>query len=214
MAIFNSLLEVREEMEYQELITDEATFRALREQCAALFYTDRRLPERVFRRGFSSYCVFEHAQIMRKEFADVLASLAKKSGDKEVNYMTIEPDPVDYYKKHCGFYGLASFSAETVRDTYIKVMYLDGSVESFRARGGDVGVFWGESMRWAAFCDRKSWEVCLLGLDVPLGESAEKELGCMSPSRLTTYISGLYNDKGDVGWEFAAKLKRNYLSLV
>jgi hypothetical protein len=150
---------------------------------------------------------------MRKEFAGFLAALAEKSGDKTVNYMTLDPDPVDYYQKHCGFYGLASFSAETVKDNYIKVMYRDGSVDSFRARGGDVGVLWGESLKWGIFCDRKSWEVCLLGLDTQLDEEAKNELGCMGASRLTAYLSSLYQSKRDAGRDFVTKLERSYPSL-
>lgn len=200
-------------MEFEELITDEKTFLTLREQCSRVFHIDRRLPEQVFRQGFSRYFAFEHALIMRNEFAEFLATLAQKSGDKKLNYMTIEPDPVDYYRKHSGFYGLASFSARTIVENYTKVMHRGDNADSFRARGGDVAVLWGDSLKWGIFCDRKSWEVCLLGADVLLEESAKNALGFIDGSNLELYISNLYDNKENIAREFVFELDRNYSSL-
>lgn len=201
-------------MQYPELITDDRTFLALREQCDTVFRTDRRLPEKVFRHDFSSYCAFEHGQILRREFAAFLTTLAKISDDTNVNYMTIEPDPVEYYRKHCGFYGLSSFDPATLMDNYIKVMYRDGHVDSFRARGGDVGVLWGASLKWGIFCDRRCWELCILGSDVPLDEATtSRSLGCMDPAKLASYISNLYQNKDNVSRDFVSTLEKNYPNL-
>jgi hypothetical protein len=197
-------------MEPQELITDEHSFRILREQYSALFQADRRLPGQAFRRDFSNYYAFEYAHIMRREFASFLVDLAKEVREKEVNYMTIEPHAVDYYHRHCGFFGLASFSVDAIVDNYIDVMYRGGNADSFRARGGDVGVFWGESLKWGIFCDRKSWELCLLGSDVTLDKLAKDDLKCMSASNIETYISGLYQNRNNVGREFVTEFERNY----
>jgi hypothetical protein len=197
-------------MQYPELITEESVFVALREQCAAVFHIDRRLPDRVFRHGFARYYVFGYGRMMRNDFAEVLERLAQNARDEAVNYMTVEPDPVKYYYKHCGFYGLASFSAKTVKENYIKVMSRDGSVESFRGRGGDVGVLWGGSRKWGIMCDRITWETCVVGLDMQLDEAMKSDLGCIDTSTLTTYIANLYRNKETVAREFVAKLKENY----
>jgi hypothetical protein len=129
-------------MNYSELIADTNLFSALRHACGLVFNTSKRLPERVFCQQFVEYYAFEHGMIMRASFAAFLTNIACRFGDKAVNYMTLDPDPVEFYYRNCGFFGVASFQPSTLIENYIKVMSRDGKADSFRTTGGDVGVIW------------------------------------------------------------------------
>jgi len=197
-------------MQYSELVTDDNAFSALRVECSNVFDTNQRLPRQVFRQNFTKYYVFEHGQILREHFSKFLKDVACVFEDRAVNYMTLDPDPVDYYRRNCGFFGLASFELSTLTSNYIKVMYRDGNADSFRARGGDIGVLWGSSQRWGIFCDRASWELCLMGSSVKLDESIMDTVGCMDTAKLTAYLETLYQHKHGVAREFLDRLEESY----
>jgi hypothetical protein len=201
-------------MQYRELLTDDAAFSALREECSSVFDTTKRLPKQVFRENFVKNYPFEHGIIMRKDFATFLTLMARTFADSAVNYMTLDPDPVEYYRKKHGFYGLASFEPPTLMNNYLKVISLDGNVDSFRARGGDVSVFWGSSLEWGIVCDRKSWELCVIGCTRELDESVRNSVHCMDPSRLRNYIQNEYKDQRQVALAFLTELTRNYPALA
>ena len=200
-------------MQYPELITDDNAFSALRAECGEVFDTNQRLPHQVFRQKFTKYYVFEYGQIFRKGFSTFLTNVARTFEDVAVNYMTLDPDPVEYYRRNCGFYGLASFEPNTLIANYIKVMHRDGNVESFRARGGDVGVLWGSSRKWGIFCDRVSWELCLMGSSLKLDESLMGTVDCMGAGQLNNYLENLYRNKHGVALKFLRALGENYPTL-
>jgi hypothetical protein len=200
-------------MHYGELITDDIAFSALRTECNEVFDTNQRLPGKVFRPNFAKYYAFEHSQIFRKDFASFLTNVARVFADSSVNYMTLDPDPVEYYRKNCGFYGLASFKPVNLMDSYLKVMSREGNADSFRARGGDVGVLWGSSLNWGIFCDRRSWDVCLMGTSFELDHSILNEVGCMDADRLKLYLLHQYQNRHVVAVEFLKKLDMTYPTL-
>jgi hypothetical protein len=197
-------------MQYAELLTGDTAFSTLRNECEAVFDTDKRLPAKVFRPNFTQYYAFEHGQIFRKEFAAFLAEIARVFVDATVNYMTLAPDPVEYYRKNCGFYGLASFESGNLIENYLGVMTRGGSADSFMARGGDVGVIWGSSLSWGIFCDRISWDVCLMGVSSGLDKSLKNAIGCMDSDRLKAYLLNQYRDKNYIVAEFLKGLYANY----
>jgi hypothetical protein len=108
---------------------------------------------------------------------------------------------------------LASFEPVDLIDDYIKVMSREGHADSFRVRGGDVGVLWGGSSQWGIFCDRSSWELCLMGSSAGLDESIVRTTGCMETMQLKSYISSLYPHRPSVALEFVSELKGNYPTL-
>ena len=174
-----------------ELITDPKTFRDLRAECEKVIDTGKRLPDFVFRRKFDRHYAFEHAYVCRREFGAFLARLAAVCNDASVSYMTVVPDAEDVDYIGLGSFGLASFEPATLCERYVKVMKRNGSVNSFCARGGDVGVFWGSSLTWAICCDRISWELGIVavpdGVDVP-----EMGLRCHDAAWVCDYMESRY----------------------
>ena len=151
-------------MNLTELIIEKEAFFALSEECEKIIDTRKRLPDFVFQRPFARYFAIEHVHIFKKEFGLFLFKLSNICGDESVNYMTLDPDPVDYYHRHHAFFGLASFKPSRLAERYLPVMSRDGNVDSFRSRGGDVGAFWGSSLNWGIFCDRISWEISVIAV--------------------------------------------------
>jgi hypothetical protein len=201
-------------MNYRELIQDSNVFSALRDECNVIFDTNKRLPQQVFRREFAEYDAFEHGMITSQEFAPFLTKIARSFGDRAVNYMTLDPDPVEYYHKNRGVYGLASFEPSALIDNYFKVMSRDWkSADSFIARGGDVGVIWGSSAQWGIFCDRISWELCLMASHSPIDESI-MSIVRKEAFQVSNYELNLYRNRPAVALEFSRNLAQTYPALV
>lgn len=196
-------------MQYSELITDRNAFVRLSEECCAVFDIAQRLPSQVFRGNFKKYYEFEYGQILSKYFAPFLTKVAQKASDKAVNYMTLEPDP-SYYFNNYGFFGLASFEPVNLISNYINVMNRDGVADSFRARGGDIAVLWGSSLEWGIFCDRKAWDLCVMGVSLELDQSIISKLNIMDSTRVKNYISTAYHWKPSVAIEFLDEFFKNY----
>src|SRR5579863_1705384 len=94
-----------------ELVVDKKAFSLLRDECEKIINTHKRLPDFVFQRPFTKYYAIEHSYVSRKEFGAFLFRVASVFLDESVNYMTVEPHPVDYYYRNCSFFGLASFNS-------------------------------------------------------------------------------------------------------
>jgi len=196
-----------------ELVVDPEAYRFLRGECEKIIDTRKRLPDFVFKRPFAKYFAIEHAHIYSGEFGVFLRKLSSAFADASVNYMTIDPDPVDYYYKHFSFFGLATFEPATLVERYVPAMSRDGNVDSFLFRGGDVGVFWGSSLRWAVSCDRISWEMAVIAVpengDVP----AMSGFRCMNASGLSDYIKSQYSTNISIASNFLCRFLANYPAL-
>lgn len=193
-----------------ELITDKEAFVALSEECEKVIDTRKRLPDFVFQRPFAKYFAIEHVHILKKEFGSFLSKLSNIFEDESVNYMTLEPDPVDYYYRHFSFFGLASFKPSSLVERYVPVMSREGNADSFRARGGDVGVFWGSSLRWGIFCDRISWEMSVIAVPENIDVPTISGFRCMDASWLSDYINSQYSRDASVASDFTQKFLANY----
>ena len=91
-------------MEHQELIADRTAFGLLRKQSGMVFDFIQRLPGNVFSAPFNHHYAFSHAQLFRRTFPKILTDLSYFFADSAVNYMTLNPDPVEYYFKRFGFF--------------------------------------------------------------------------------------------------------------
>jgi hypothetical protein len=86
-----------------ELIVNKEAFSLLSGECQKTIDTRKRLPDFVFQHPFAKYFAIEHAHIFKKDFGSFLFKISNIFEDQSVNYMTIEPDPVDYYFRHHSF---------------------------------------------------------------------------------------------------------------
>lgn len=196
-------------MGHSELICDKETFSSLKQECSKIFDLQKRLPDFVFKRTFRRYCAIEYAQIYKKQFGGFLLKLSESYADEKVYYMTVDPDPVDYYYKRCSFFGLASFDPSNLAERYKSVMSRDGNIDSFFARGGDVGVFWGSSLMWGIFCDRLSWEIAVIAVSNELDISEFCGFRCIDATFLLEYIKSQY-PKEPLVMDTAKTLLANY----
>lgn len=193
-----------------ELIVDKGVFSVLSGECEKIINTRKRLPDFVFRHPFAKYFAIEHAHIFRKDFGSFLFKISSIFEDQSVNYMTIEPDPVDYYFRHCSFFGLASFRPSTLEERYLPVMSREGNADSFRARGGDVGAFWGSSLKWGIFCDRISWELAVIAVSKDIDVRGISGFRCLDAAQLSEYMKSQYSKNTSSALEFTRKFLANY----
>ena len=198
-------------MHHPELVIDDKAYVELRDECEVIFDTHQRLPQQVFRRKFEEYYVFEHGMILHPNFPSFLERVAHQFGDSIVNYITFEPSSKDYYHKNFGFYGLASFEIGALKYNYRDVMLRGNNADSFFARGGDVGAFWGSSLSWGIFCDRINWETCLMGCSMKIDNSTTSTVGVMDMTQFGNYLANQYQHRPMVATNFSAEFKKNYL---
>jgi hypothetical protein len=200
-------------MRANELIIDKEVFSVLSDECEKIINTRKRLPDFVFQRSFARYFAIEHSHIGRKEFGLFLLKMSDIFEDEFVNYMTIVPHPVDYYYRHFSFFGLASFKPSSLRERYIPVMTRDGNVDSFFHRGGDVGAFWGSSLKWGISCDRISWEMAVIAVSDSVDVPTISGLRCMDASEIPGYMKSQYRMKDpsdSIALDFVKRFLANY----
>jgi hypothetical protein len=89
-------------------------------------------------------------------------------------------------------------------------MSRDGHVDSFLARGGDVGAFWGSSLKWGILCDRISWELAVIAVSENIELPTNAGLRLMDSSLLLDYMKGVYYSDQSKAFEFAKLFAMNY----
>jgi len=170
----------------KELVTDREDFLLLSSESEKVVDPKRRLPDFVFRRRFSRYYAIEYGYIYREEFGRLLSRIADILHDETVNYMTLDPNPADYYPKS-DFYGLVRFRASTLAERY--VAELNPKVGSSKLlAGANIGLFWGSSLQWGVIGDRISWETIVVGVPENVDIPKISDVRCMDVSFLSRYI--------------------------
>ena len=198
---------------FPELVTDPSKFSHIRDECEKVIDARKRLPDFVFKKTFANYYVIEHALIASKPFGFLLSRLAAAFEDDYVHYMTIAPDAVDHYHRHLGFFGLASFQSGSVEERFLPVMWRDGSVDSFLARGGDVAALWGSSLEWAIAADRISWEISVIAASKNIDMTAITGFRCFDAEQVQSYVRSLYHAKDpsdSIASSFSERFLANY----
>lgn len=193
-----------------ELIVNKETFSVLSGECQKIINTWKRLPDFVFQHPFTKYFAIEHAYIFKKDFGSFLFKISNIFENQSVNYMTIEPDPVDYYFRCHSFFGLASFKPSILEERYLPVMSREGNVDSFRARGGDVGAFWGSSLKWGIFCDRISWELAVIAVSTNVDVPGISGFRCLDAAQLSAYMKSQYSKDTSIALDFTRRFLGNY----
>ena len=200
-------------MDHQELVTDRGLFLSLSAESETIVDPKKRLPEFVFRQTFAKYYAIEYGYIYGEEFGRLLSSIANVLHDETVSYMTLDPNPADYYQEEC-FYGLVRFSASSLAERYVPV--LNPKVGSSKLlAGANVGVFWGSSFKWAMIGDRISWETIVVGVPENVDIPKISDIRCMDVSFLSKYMKSQYHvkDPSDtIASDFVRELLANYPS--
>ncbi len=193
-----------------EVVSDPATFSRLSEECETIIDTKKLLPDFVFRKLFPKYFATEYA-VLYNDIASFLFKISRTCGDERVNYMAIDPHPVECYHKLYSWFGLVSFDPSNIVERYA-VMHPGGGYPRLLA-GVNCGAFWGSSLKWAIVADRFRWELALLAMPDAIDV---KELGrfrCFDASMLASYEHCQYKSKdpsGSIASEFMKKFRANY----
>ncbi len=85
-----------------------------------------------------------------------------------------------------------------------------GNVDSFLKRGGDIGAFWGSSLKWGIFCDRISWELAVIAVSGDVDVPTISGFRCMDASWLSSYLQSQYPDDPAKASAFAQKFLASY----
>jgi hypothetical protein len=203
------IVDVEIPMKPNGLVVDENVFSALSAECEKIIDTRQRLPDFVFRSRFAKYFAIEYAHIYKKEFAAFLFSLSNIFGDESVNYMTLDPSPEDSGYRRRSYFGLASFEPSSLVQKYVPTLFRDQK-DSKILVGVNVGAFWGSSLQWAIFCDRKSWEMSVIALPENIDVPEISSFRCWNASEVSSYMKSQYHWKLATALEFNQKFLANY----
>jgi len=190
-------------------VTDHKDFLNLRVECESIILKGERLPKMVFRSEFHFY-VFERGYVTLDGFPKFLLQMSNIYSDDAVNYITLDPDPEASYYDQFGFFGAATFDKRDILSKYREMMLRPDKRGSFCVVS-NVGFFWGQSLNWAIFCDRVSWELCVLGCRHKLLESQIEDVRFLAPNELKTFITGQYHWKPETALAFLQEFANNYL---
>ena len=189
---------------------DERTFSIFRGECEKIIDTRKRLPDFVFKRLFAKYFAIEYAHVYGDEFGAFLSRMSNIFEDESVNYMVVDPDPVDWYYQRESHFGLVSLEASRLPERYVEVMQPVRGTSKILA-GANVGVFWGSSLKWGIFCDRLSWETAVIAVPTNVDVPMVSRFRCMDASSLSDYIKSQYRVK-DPSESIAANFTKRFLA--
>lgn len=179
-----------------------AALKAVLRSMAPILATRARLPDLPFRaRGHIDVCCFD--QVLGAQFAGVLAALAGAHGDDAISFAAIEPDPVDFYRRHYGVYPAFTMPVEQLEpDGYADRLTFepDDDPAGAIAYTANVVALAGSSRQWAVWAERR-WAVGLvfsrggggpwLDEGVPFATPAEALAGDAEPGEDATLAADL-----------------------
>ncbi len=141
----------------------ERQFSDLRSEVESVIDTARRLPHLAFRTTTGLVDICEYEEILTDEFAEVLRSLCDVHGDESVVFVTLEPDPLEYYVKHYEHVPGFRIRPDELRDGYWShLTYLPGgdALGAILYTANVVGLM-GSSGTWSVWGER-NWEMGLI----------------------------------------------------
>lgn len=192
-----------------EFVSSETNYRRARSEYGRVFRDESRLPAMVFQDSMAQFSFFEYSLCLGRAFPIGLYALSQEYQDETVSYMTIEPDPVSYYEMRLGYYGVASFAADSLADRFFPVMLRTDSADSFLARG-DIGVYWGSSKKWGIYCDRESWDLCVLATANRMASCILDQFGVLDSTTVGNLLVSQNSHRLEVAKSFVLGLKKHY----
>ncbi|MGR3779337.1 hypothetical protein ACT1UG_27655 [Bacillus paramycoides] len=144
-------------------IKDLQEYRNLESIVNSIFYTDRQLPEQVFRKDFGNYVFEEFDLAMSDKFWDTIQILARQSQDNYVLCAVLNPHPLEYYYKEFGYFNWVKLPLNLTADEYLDILNIEpesSPADSITTNSFTI-VWLSPSMKWAIWGDRND-EVCVL----------------------------------------------------
>lgn len=148
-------------------IKDLQEFRNLESIVNSIFYTDRQLPEQVFRKDFGNYVFEEFDLAMSDKFWDTIQILARQAQDEYVLCAVLNPHPLEYYYKEFGYFNWVKLPLNLTADEYLDILNIEpesSPADSITTNSFTI-VWLSPSMKWAIWGDRND-EVCVLAFKV------------------------------------------------
>lgn len=144
-------------------IADDSAFGRLRADLEVTVYPDLRLPEVPFKQSFRVLGFEEFDWAMSGEFWPVLQKLASQSGDQELVFAVLDPDPVNYFKAMFGYYNWAILPATLSSNDYWNFLNTDPTESPADSMLGNAQavIFTVPSKRWLIWGERESG-LCVL----------------------------------------------------
>lgn len=138
-------------------------FKKLEKLVTDIFYTDRELPEQVFRKGFNNYMFEEFDWAMSDDFWSTIQNLAQHTKDDFIITTVLNPHPFDYYYKEFGYFNWAKIPINSTADDYFNILESGPSESPTDAMlFNSYTVAWfSPSMKWAIWGERE-YGICVL----------------------------------------------------
>ena len=147
------------------MISDAKQFEAMAGALKSLAETSHRLPERVFRGGYTRFHFFEFDRTLSESFWNFLQPLAVASGGSLLNVVILDPDPITYFGREFGMFGGIQLSTADSSSDYYDALILDpqSSPADALIYNSRVVAWFPNSGRWLLWGERGSG-IAVLGL--------------------------------------------------
>lgn len=145
-------------------IRDQKDFKKAWDLVNKVFDINKHIPEKKIRRSSNLYLYEEFDWTMSPDFwGSFLRPLAQASNDTEILVAVLDPDPVNYYYKHFGYYNMFVLPTHSTESDYWNMLAMEpeGSPADAILFNSEVVVWIPISEKWAIWGER-SLEECVL----------------------------------------------------
>jgi hypothetical protein len=146
-----------------EFARSESEFSSLLSEVESVIDLTRRLPALPFRAEAGLVEVCQYDEILTQDFAALLCALCDVHGDQSVALVTIEPDPLAYYRKYYGQLPGFRLTREALSEHYWKhLSYLpNGNALGAILYTANVVALVGSTRTWSVWGQR-TWDMGLV----------------------------------------------------
>jgi hypothetical protein len=140
------------------IIRDTQTFTEELQQLKTLVQLGARLPTQVFTDCFSEYLFFSYDRLLFDTFWEFVTQLLNKGGETSVTWMTLDPDPVEYFFRHFGHYGCARLSATDSKQDYLEFLTYstDGNPAEALIHRPIIAALFPADSKWCVYADGRA----------------------------------------------------------
>lgn len=129
-----------------------------------VFKINKRLPEQVFDKDFSSFICEESYFALSNEFWGTIQQLANLFGDEHIIVGVIEPDPDTYFFQEFGYYNWFKFPTNITASAYADILHKEpeDSPADALTYNSEIIIWTSLSRKWAVWMER-GYDICILG---------------------------------------------------